>query len=169
MDNCLIKKVTIVIDSFGRKPNGLIVAIRASATSFKLNSEQITTQHFYETLNAEEAVQETRFDKDNETLRWWRDFKTEEYEALYSAMEKSTLNTEGLLTRFFTWLKPFCDQRYALCFGAEAHQFDYTVLRNACHVVGQAFPGSEKVVPLFKKITIPQWALSHEWHTLKTR
>ena len=145
MNYLATKNIMIDIETFGRRPNGLIVSIGAIA--FSSAPEDISSgtifsgkpeDFFHDLLSLEAAETETRFVKDPNTLRWWKESNQVAYQKLRNLMRLSSLDSLQLLTKFVSWLKPFCDQGYNII--GNSPSFDLVIIENACNVLGVPFP-----------------------------
>lgn len=132
--------VMVDIETFGRRPRGLVVSIGAVLfdTHKEIPSVDIANE-FHAVLSWEAALADSRFEKNLETLDWWH--KKEQaaaYERLCKLMKASTLNMTQLLEQFCNWIAPSCE-RGAKVWG-NSPSFDLVQLENAAKEVGIWFP-----------------------------
>lgn len=141
--------VMIDIETFGRRPRGLVVSIGAvlfdldqeipSIGTEKENPSVDPASEFHAVLSWEAAVAESRFEKNLETLDWWHEKEqVAAYERLRKLMKQSTLSMKQLMEQFCNWVAPFCE-RGAKVWG-NSPSFDLVQLENAAKEVGIRFP-----------------------------
>lgn len=131
--------VMIDIETFGRRPRGLVVSI--GAVVFDTHKEVPSTgaaSEFHAVLSWEAALAESRFEKNLETLDWWHEEQSAAYARLRELMKRSTLNMTQLLEKFCNWVAPYC-QAGAKVWG-NSPSFDLVQLENAAKEVGIRFP-----------------------------
>jgi hypothetical protein len=131
--------VMIDIETFGRRPRGLVVSI--GAVLFDTHKEVPSTDaasEFHTVLSWEAALAESRFEKNLETLDWWHEKQAAAYARLRELMKRSTLNMTQLLEQFCNWVAPFCEGG-AKVWG-NSPSFDLVQLENAAKEVGIRFP-----------------------------
>jgi len=144
--------VMVDIETFGYRPRALVVSIGAIAfTTQGVASLSDTTTEFHAVLSWEAALVESRFEKNPESLAWWRDTKPEAYKRLQMLMMESTLNTTQLLEQFCKWVAPFCEKRAKVW--ANSPSFDLVILENAAKEVGLRFPVAHNAENDYRTLT----------------
>lgn len=131
--------VMVDIETFGRRPRGLVVSIGAVVfSSHEALSLRDTVTEFHAVLSWEAALAESRFEKNLDTLEWWHKKNPEAYARLRVLMKDSTLNTIQLLDQFCKWVAPFCEKGAKVW--ANSPSFDLVLLENTAKEVGIRFP-----------------------------
>jgi hypothetical protein len=145
--------VMVDIETFGRRPRGLVVSI--GAVLFDTHKEIPSTDgggEFYAVLSWEAAVAESRFEKNLETLDWWHEGEqAAAYMRLRELMKQSTLGMRQLLEEFCKWIGPFCE-RGAKIWG-NSPSFDLVQLENAAKEVGIRFPITHRAENDYRTLT----------------
>jgi len=162
MNHLITKNISIDIETFGNRPNGLIISIGAIAFSSAPADVEAGTlfsgkpeDSFYEVLNDNALEEETRFVKDPSMIRWWKETNKVAFEKLSNLMRNSTLDSEQLVTKFIAWLKPFCDQGYNII--GNSPSFDLVIIENACKVLGIPFPVNYRAETDYRTLTDLIW------------
>lgn len=144
MNPLVFNNVMIDIETFGRRPSGLVVSI--GAVCFSSAPENYETGHifsgkpeheFHAVLSLQTTLGETRFMQETETMRWWTEQQPAAYARLLDLMRGSSLDVRALTQRFMQWLKPFCKQGYKVI--GNSPSFDLVLIENACRQVGVPF------------------------------
>lgn len=129
----------IDIETFGRRPRGLVVSIGAVLFDTHKEIPSVdTASEFHAVLSWEAALAESRFEKNVETLDWWHEKQPAAYAHLRELMKRSTLNMAQLLEEFCNWVAPFCEGG-AKVWG-NSPSFDLVQLENAAKELGMRFP-----------------------------
>ena len=131
--------VMVDIETFGRRPRGLVVSIGAVLfdTHKKVPLDK-RAREFHAVLSWEAALVESRFEKNLETLDWWHEKQPAAYVRLRKLMKRSKLDMTKLMEQFCNWVAPFCE-RDAKVWG-NSPSFDLVTLENAAKEVGMRFP-----------------------------
>lgn len=131
--------VMIDIETFGRRPRGLVVSIGAVLfDTLKEIPPTDAASDFHAVLSWEAALAESRFEKNLETLDWWHEKQPTAYARLRERMKLSTLNMIQLLEQFCNWVAPLCEGG-ARVWG-NSPSFDLVQLENAAKEVEIRFP-----------------------------
>lgn len=154
----ITKNIMVDLETFGPRPNGLIVSIGAVCFSTNesdyLNGKVLSglPQHeFHQALNFEIASFENRFVKSPVTMDWWENKQPEAFATLKALMTSSPNTTKNLLCNFLEWLTPFCEQGYNII--GNSPSFDLVLLENACNVLGLQFPVPYRAETDYRSIT----------------
>jgi DNA polymerase III epsilon subunit-like protein len=150
--------IMIDLETYGRRPHGLIVSIGAVRFSTRPGDYEAgcifsanPNHRFHALLNFDEAEKESRFAKDPDTLIWWREQNAQAYAKLTGQMRQSTLTMEQLIATFLEWLKPHCDQGCNVI--GNSPSFDLVLLEYACQVLGMQFPVPHRAETDYRSIT----------------
>ena len=138
--NDLASSINVMVDieTFGRRPRGLVVSI--GAVAFRTSAVEAPFRpdgEFHATISWDAAATETRFERHPKTMEFWAE-QTEAYERLQSRMKGSTLNMSDLMQQFCSWLDPFCTKK-ATVWG-NSPSFDLVIIENAANEVGVRYP-----------------------------
>lgn len=158
MNTSMTKNVMIDIETFGPRPNGLIVSI--GAVVFSTDPDDIRDnrifsgkkeEQFHSLLNEKCAETESRFVKDPKVMHWWQVDQAPAYAKLMEGMSRSPYDSEEFIGAFVTWLKPFCDEGHNII--GNAPSFDLVIIENACKVTGHSFPVPYRAETDYRTIT----------------
>lgn len=158
MNPLVTRNIMVDIETFGKRPNGLVVSIGAvcfsSASEDYLSGTVLSGKpehEFHALLSFDEAQKENRFVKDPSTLQWWAEQQPLAFARLKAMMQASTLDTRQLLWQFTHWLKPFCEQGYNII--GNSPSFDLVLIENACQVSGVVYPVPHRAETDYRTIT----------------
>jgi len=145
MNPLVTENIMVDIESYGRRPGDLVVSIGAVVFSSSLDAALHGTvltgrpeHEFHAVLSFDEAERESRFGKEAETMRWWREDAPVAFVRLREMMHESKLDVRGLMVAFTDWLRPFCEQGYNVV--GNSPRFDLSMIEHACLVTDVPYP-----------------------------
>jgi hypothetical protein len=158
----VFNNVMIDIETFGRRPSGLVVSIGAVCFSTDPSDFQAgrifsgkPEHEFHAVLSLKSAFSENRFVQEAETMRWWAEQQPAAYERLLALMRESTLDVRQLMESFMQWLKPYCSQGHNVI--GNSPSFDLVLIENACRHVGVNFEVPYRAETDYRSITDLVW------------
>lgn len=162
MNPQIFNNVMVDIETFGRRPNGLVVsigAVRFSTTPEDYKAKRIFSgrpeDEFHAVLSLQTASYERRFMQETDTLRWWAEQQPAAYARLLELMKASTLDVRGLMQRFMDWLKPHCDQGCNVI--GNSPSFDLVLIENACRITEVPFEVPYRAETDYRTVTDLVW------------
>lgn len=162
MNPLVFNNVMIDIETFGRRPNGLVVSV--GAVCFSTAPEDYEAGHifsgrpeheFHAVLSLDVAYRENRFRQEPATMQWWAEQQPAAYARLLEMMRGSTLDVRQLMYLFMHWLQPFCKQGYNVI--GNSPSFDLVLIENACQQAGVLFEVPYRAETDYRTITDLVW------------
>jgi hypothetical protein len=162
MNPAVTRNIMVDIETFGRRPNGLVVSI--GAVAFSSAPEDVTAgtifsgqpaDEFHALLSLSAAEEDTRFTREPATMAWWAEQQGAAYERLLAGMRASTLSVRQLLWQFTHWLTPFCEQGYNVI--GNSPSFDLVLIENACQKAGLVYPVPHRAETDYRTLTDLVW------------
>lgn len=162
MNPLVTRNIMVDIETFGRRPNGLVVSIGAIA--FSSAPEDVAAgrifsgrpeDEFHALLSLTAAEEDRQFTREPATMAWWAEQQPAAYERLLAGMRASNLTVRQLLWHFVHWLTPFCQQGYNVI--GNSPSFDLVLIENACQKTGLVYPVPHRAETDYRTLTDLVW------------